>query len=80
MATSFPITTPFQPAVPRRAASRIAISTQRLSEAFWFTLCLILFMVLGPFSAPIVLGYVFSTRTSETSAPSPCADADLIRR
>lgn len=31
----------------------------KLSLCFWFSLCLVLFLVLGPFSAPIVMLTVF---------------------
>jgi hypothetical protein len=46
---------------------------ERLSEGFWFSLCLLLFMVLGPFSAPIVLGYIFFGKLSDQvlSEPDP---------
>lgn len=32
---------------------------EKIAEGFWFTLCLTLFLILGPFSAPIVLAYLF---------------------
>jgi len=32
---------------------------EKIIEGFWFTLCLILFLILGPFSAPIVLAFLF---------------------
>ena len=32
---------------------------ERIAEGFWFTLCLLLFTILGPFSAPIVLAFLF---------------------
>ena len=31
----------------------------KIAEGFWFSLCLLLFVILGPFSAPIVLAYLF---------------------
>lgn len=31
----------------------------KIVEGFWFSLCLLLFVILGPFSAPIVLAYLF---------------------
>jgi len=40
-------------------------------EIFWFTLCLGLFMVLGPFSAPIVLGYIFFGKFSDRQLTEP---------
>jgi len=33
--------------------------SQKLSEVLWGLLCLVLFMILGPFSAPIALIAVF---------------------
>ena len=33
---------------------------ERVSSVFWFSVCLVLFMVLGPFAAPIALGFLFS--------------------
>ena len=32
---------------------------ERIAEGFWFSLCLLLFIILGPFSAPIVLAFLF---------------------
>lgn len=48
----------------------------KVSEYFWFSICLALFIVLGPFSAPIVLGYIFFGRLSDRTAaePDPVAD------
>ena len=44
---------------------------ERISEGFWFSLCLLLFMALGPFSAPIVLGYIFFGKISDTALVEP---------
>ncbi|HBH29708.1 MAG: hypothetical protein N839_0009825 [Desulfofustis sp. PB-SRB1] len=33
---------------------------QKISEYFWFSLCFVLFLVLGPFAAPIALCFLFS--------------------
>ena len=33
---------------------------EKLSGCFWFSACLVMFMILGPFAAPIALGFVFS--------------------
>ena len=44
---------------------------EKASEYFWFTLCLLLFMVLGPFSAPIVLGYIFFGKLSDQRPAEP---------
>ena len=38
---------------------------EKASECFWGSLCLLLFMALGPFSAPIVLGYIFFGKIHE---------------
>lgn len=43
----------------------------KASECFWGTLCLLLFMLLGPFSAPIVLGYIFFGKLHETGSLEP---------
>jgi hypothetical protein len=48
----------------RKAFTRInsgfwANCRERIAEGFWFSLCLALFIVLGPFSAPIVLVFLF---------------------
>lgn len=44
---------------------------ERLSECFWCSLCLLLFMALGPFSAPIVLGYIFFGKISDQALNEP---------
>ena len=44
---------------------------EKASECFWGALCLLLFMVLGPFSAPIVLGYIFFGKINEQGAAEP---------
>ncbi len=48
----------------RKALTRInpglfSICREKIAEGFWFTLCLTLFLILGPFSAPIVLAFLF---------------------
>jgi hypothetical protein len=52
----------------------------KVSEYFWFALCLILFMALGPFSAPIVLGYIFFGRISDQklSEPDPVSNPSQL--
>lgn len=63
--------------VERNAVSRVGISSvvmKRVGEGFWFFLCLVLFMILGPFAAPIALAFLFSrqvTGTSLTAEPDP---------
>lgn len=44
---------------------------ENASECFWGSLCLLLFMVLGPFSAPIVLGYIFFGKIHDQEAAEP---------
>lgn len=34
---------------------RLTVHFERVSECFWFVISFVLFLVLGPFSAPIVL-------------------------
>lgn len=42
-----------------------------LSEKFWLGLSLILFMVLGPFAAPIALGALFTIDPAERGSEEP---------
>ena len=42
-----------------------------LSELFWIGLCLMLFIILGPFSAPIVLGYIIFNEELRGSGNEP---------
>ncbi len=44
---------------------------ERVAEGFWFSLCLLLFIILGPFSAPIVLAFLLfsSDLNSESAEP-----------
>lgn len=44
---------------------------EKVSEYFWCTFCLLLFMALGPFSAPIVLGYIFFGKLSDQRPVEP---------
>jgi hypothetical protein len=44
---------------------------EKLSEYFWCSLCLILFVVLGPFSAPIALGVVLFSNLQDPALPEP---------
>ena len=50
---------------------------EKASECFWAFLCLVLFMVLGPFSTPIVLGYIFfgKIHDQEAAAPDPVVES-----
>lgn len=49
---------------------------EKISEVFWCTTCLILFMILGPFAAPIVLAFMFSKHALNENAiePEPVAE------
>jgi hypothetical protein len=44
---------------------------EKISEGFWCTTCLILFMILGPFAAPIVLAFMFSRHALNENAIEP---------
>jgi hypothetical protein len=44
---------------------------EKVSEGFWGTFCLILFLILGPFSAPIVLAFMFSKHARNENAVEP---------
>lgn len=44
---------------------------EKVVEAFWFTLCLSLFVILGPFSAPIVLGFLFFNNHLSSESMEP---------
>ncbi|MBE0583680.1 MAG: hypothetical protein IH612_07915 [Desulfofustis sp.] len=44
---------------------------EKAGEYFWFSICLILFMILGPFAAPIALGFVFSNQASGVEMTEP---------
>lgn len=50
--------------------------SERVSEGFWFTLCLALFMILGPFAAPIVLCFMFSRSMTGVEMQEPEAVTD----
>ena len=43
----------------------------KAGECFWFSLCLLLFVILGPFSAPIVLGYIFFGKLGDQAPAEP---------
>ncbi|BDD86248.1 hypothetical protein [Desulfofustis limnaeus] len=44
---------------------------EKTSEYFWFSVCFALFLVLGPFAAPIALGFVFSNHSINADAVEP---------
>jgi hypothetical protein len=45
--------------------------SEQLSEGFWFTAAFILFLLLGPFSAPIAVIAIFSLRKNKGSMVEP---------
>lgn len=49
---------------------------EKLSEYFWFSACLIMFMILGPFAAPIVLGFIFSNQARNANVAEPDSVAE----
>lgn len=52
--------------VPLKGRQPLSARTfPRLAEAGWFLLCLVLFMFLGPFAAPIALGAVLTSQSRE---------------
>ncbi len=53
---------------------------EKLSEYFWFSACLIMFMILGPFAAPIALGFIFSNhaRNGDLTEPDSVAESGLF--
>lgn len=60
----------------RKAFNRISLGSlvscrEKIVEGFWFSLCLALFIVLGPFSAPIVLAYLFFNKDMEGTMQEP---------
>lgn len=56
---------------PFIGAGSFGVWLEKISEGFWFSLCLLLFMALGPFSAPIVLGYIFFGKLSDQALREP---------
>lgn len=44
---------------------------EKIVEGFWFTLCLTLFLILGPFSAPIVLAFLFFNNHLDNEMQEP---------
>ena len=52
----------------------VAVSTnwrERAVEIFWFSVCLVLFMILGPFAAPIAVCFMFSNKALGDDAREP---------
>jgi len=44
---------------------------EKITELFWFSLSLVLFLVLGPFAAPVVLIVLFKLGMEECDAREP---------
>jgi hypothetical protein len=53
---------------------------ERIVEGFWFSLCLLLFIILGPFSAPIVLAFLFFNNdlNNEMSEPESLTNEQVL--
>ena len=51
---------------------------EKLSESLWFSACLIMFLILGPFAAPIVLGFIFSNHALNRDIAEPETAADRL--
>lgn len=51
--------------------SGLAALIEVVSEGFWFCLCLMLFVVLGPFSAPVALIVLAKIGLEENSHQEP---------
>lgn len=49
----------------------LSVLCENGEEWFWFTLCLFLFLILGPFSAPIVLLVLFKLGLEAENQPEP---------
>ena len=52
---------------------------ENLGESFWFTVCFVLFLILGPFAAPIVLCFMFSNNTLDCQMQEPESANDSVR-
>ncbi|MFV0437143.1 MAG: hypothetical protein ACK5PS_07110 [Desulfopila sp.] len=58
-------------AVPRTERHALAAVLAKISEIFWFTVALLLFMVLGPFATPVVLMAIFGLAGSYRGEAEP---------
>lgn len=52
---------------------------EKLGEGFWFTVCFVLFLILGPFAAPIVLCFMFSNNTLNCEMQEPESSSESAR-
>ncbi len=57
--------------IPRPLPISVERWREKAGEYFWLSVCLVLFMVLGPFAAPIALGFVLSNHASGTAMVEP---------
>lgn len=53
----------------RKRTLQAALS--RISEVFWFSVSLLLFMILGPFAAPVALAAIFGLDSSYRGQAEP---------
>lgn len=52
---------------------------RQLAEACWFAIALVLFLLLGPFAAPVVVLAIFSLPAEERGASEPEAFQEGVR-
>lgn len=55
----------------RNIPQMLRTHSEQLSEGFWFTASLALFLLLGPFAAPIVLVALYNLRHTEMELTEP---------
>ena len=60
-----------QKTLPVGTIGSLAVWRDRIIEGFWFSICLSLFVILGPFSAPIVLGYLMFNNHLQSNTQEP---------
>lgn len=56
--------------------AKVSDIQEKVSEWFWFTLCFLLFVVLGPFSVPVVLMVLIQlgVNADDCQEPESCGD------
>ncbi len=60
-----------QKSLPSISLERLSGLREKTVEGFWLLTCLALFVLLGPFSAPIVLGYLIFSNDLQSEAQEP---------
>ena len=65
------IVTHIQKSAPTFNVARLNRIGEKIIEGFWFVVCLALFTILGPFSAPIVLGYLLFNQDIQGGLQEP---------